>query len=59
MQHSTTDFVSLPVRTNEHDSNFSFGSRRPRKDDCLQLMDHLKEAQLHRGVLVVELKAML
>ena len=30
-----------------------------KKDECLQLMEHLGEAQLRRGVLVVELKAML
>ena len=30
-----------------------------RKDECLQLMEHVGEAQLRRGVLVVELKAML
>ena len=30
-----------------------------RKDGCLQLMEHVGEAQLRRGVLVVELKAML
>ena len=31
MQHSTTDFVSLPVRANEHDSNVSVGIRRPQE----------------------------
>ena len=30
-----------------------------RKEECLQLMEHLGEAQPRRGVLVVELKAML
>ena len=31
MHHSTTDFVPLPVRTNELDSNLSVGSRRPQE----------------------------
>ena len=30
-----------------------------RKDECLQLMEHLGEAQPRRGVLVVELKSMI
>ena len=29
----------------------------PRKDECLQLMEQLGEAQPHRGELVIELKA--
>ena len=31
----------------------------PRKDECLQLMEHLGEAQPPRGVLVLELKSMI
>ena len=30
-----------------------------RKDECLQLMEHLGEAQPRRGVLVLELKSMI
>ena len=37
---------------------FEHGSRRPQEDECLELIEQLGEAQPHRGVLLVELKAM-
>ena len=61
--HSSSDLhVILSVHlVKKHEINVLIQSEVDalRKDECLQLMEHLGEAQPRRGILVVELKSMI
>ena len=60
MQHSTTNFASLIEKTNEYDSDVSVGSQRPQEGRMPTTGGTKKgEVQPRRGVLVLELKAMI
>ena len=59
MQHSTTNVPSLTVKTNESDSDVSVGSRRTQEGRMPTTVGCLGEVQPRRGMLVLELKAMI
>ena len=57
--HSTTNVPSLTVNMNESDSDVSVGSRRTQEGRMPTTVRCLGEVQPRRGILVLELKAMI